>query len=133
MVDLWMRLGHVPVDNVYQSLSLCAFLVAAAFTTLEGRFKFGSASVALFPLVFGMVLAATTERPVEPGSAAVLHGAWLVVHIVLVVAGYAALLFTGLSAIAYLMQERRLKTKQGSALLERLPPLATLDQMISKS
>jgi ABC-type transport system involved in cytochrome c biogenesis permease subunit len=123
------------VDNVYQSLSLCAFLVAAAFTTLEGRFKFGSASIALFPLVFGMVLAATTEQQpvVEASSASGLRGAWLVVHILLVLAGYAALLFTGLSAIAYLVQERRLKTKQASALLERLPPLATLDQMISKS
>ncbi len=133
IVDLWMALGHVPVDNVYQSLSLCAFLVAAAFTALERRFKFGSASIALFPLVFGMVLAATTEQPVETTQAAGLRGVWLVVHILLVLAGYAALLFTGLSAVAYLVQERRLKTKQASALLERLPPLATLDQMISKS
>lgn len=133
IVELWRALGHVPVNNVYQSLSLCAFLVAATFTALEGRFKFGSASVALFPLVFGMVLAATTEQPVEAGSAAGLRGVWLVIHILLVLAGYAALLFTGLSALAYLVQERRLKTKQSSALLERLPPLGTLDQMISKS
>ena len=59
--------------------------------------------------------------------------AWLVVHIVLVLAGYAALLLTAVAAVVYLIQERRLKTKQTSSLLERLPPLATLDNLISKS
>ena len=57
----------------------------------------------------------------------------MVVHIVLVLAGYAALLLTAVAAVAYLIQERRLKTKQSSSLLERLPPLATLDNLISKS
>ncbi len=57
----------------------------------------------------------------------------LVVHILLVLAGYAALFFTALSAVGYLMQERRLKSKSASALLERLPPLATLDTMLTKS
>jgi len=37
------------------------------------------------------------------------------------------------AACAYLIQERRLKRKQTSSLLERLPPLATLDNLISKS
>jgi len=62
-----------------------------------------------------------------------MRDVWLVVHILLVLAGYAALLFTALAAGAYLLQERRLKSKQPSALLERLPPLGTLDEMLSKS
>jgi len=59
--------------------------------------------------------------------------AWLVVHILMVLAGYAALLLTAVAAVFYLIQERRLKTKQTSALLERLPPLATLDNLIGRS
>jgi len=38
----------------YQSLSLCAFLIAVVFLVVEWRYKFSSTSVALFPLVFGM-------------------------------------------------------------------------------
>ena len=68
-----------------------------------------------------------------PAEDSGLRDVWLVVHILLVLAGYAALFFTALSAVAYLVQERRLKSKQGSALLEKLPPLATLDTMLSKS
>jgi ABC-type uncharacterized transport system permease subunit len=80
-----------------------------------------------------MVLGAALENPMTPSQDEGFRGVLLVVHIVLVLAGYAALFFTALSAVAYLMQERRLKSKQGSALLERLPPLATLDGMLTKS
>jgi ABC-type transport system involved in cytochrome c biogenesis permease subunit len=35
--------------------------------------------------------------------------------------------------VCYLIQERRLKSKKGGRLLEKLPPLATLDNLISGS
>ena len=54
-----------------------------------------------------------------------VRDAWLIVHIVLVLAGYAALLLTAVASIFYLIQERRLKSKKRtSTLLEKLPPLA---------
>jgi ABC-type uncharacterized transport system permease subunit len=133
IIELAVASGRIPVDNVYQTLSLCAFLIAVGFVATERRYGFSSASVALFPLVFAMVLGATLEQPVSPGAEGGLRDAWLVVHILLVLAGYAALFFSALSAVAYLVQERRLKSKQASSLLERLPPLATLDSMLSQS
>jgi hypothetical protein len=36
-------------------------------------------------------------------------------------------------SVFYLLQERRLKSKQAGTLLEKLPPLATLDNLISTS
>lgn len=133
IVDLGLATGRIPLDTVYQTLSFCAFLIALGFVVLEKRYQFGSASVALFPLVFAMVLASALEQPMSPPEANGLRGVWLIVHILLVLAGYAALAFTALAAVAYLVQERRLKSKQASALLERLPPLATLDNMLTKS
>jgi ABC-type uncharacterized transport system permease subunit len=132
IVDMAIASGRI-VDNIYQTLSLCAFLVALVFLLVEWRYKFASTSVALFPLVFLMTLVAAMERPVASWPDASVRGVWLVVHIVLVLAGYAALALTAVASVAYLIQERRLKTKQASALLERLPPLATLDNLISGS
>jgi ABC-type uncharacterized transport system permease subunit len=117
----------------YQTLSLCAFLIAVVFLFVEWRYRFSSMSVALFPLVFGMTLVAAVDRSREPTPNQAMGQIWLSVHIVLVMAAYAALLLTAVAAVAYLIQERRLKSKQPSALLERLPPLATLDNIISKS
>lgn len=133
IVDQWIATGHIPLDSPYQALSLCAFLNAAVFVATEQRFKFGGASVAIFPFVFAMTVgAAMAQNDGAPGEDG-MRNLWLVMHILLVVAAYVALFFMALSAVAYLVQERRLKTKQGSALLERLPPLATLDTMLSKS
>ena len=133
IVDLAMAYHHVPVANFYQALSLCAFLIALVFLAVEWRYSFSSTSVVLFPLVFLMTLVSAMERPLAAWPDPRVRGTWLVVHISLVLAGYAALLLTAVAAVAYLIQERRLKTKQAGRLFERLPPLATLDRMISNS
>jgi ABC-type uncharacterized transport system permease subunit len=130
IVDLGMAAGHIPVDNFFQTLNLCAFLIAVLFLAVEWRYHFASTAVAHFPLVFLMTLVAAMERPV-----AILTGAretWLAIHIVLVLAGYAALAIMAAASFFYLIQERRLKTKKSLRLFEKLPPLATLDNLVSR-
>jgi len=133
IVDLAMAYHHVPLANVYQGISLCAFFIALVFLVVEWRYHFTSTSVVLFPLVFVMTLVAAMERPVAAWPDPRVRGTWLLVHIFLVLVGYAALSLTAVAAVAYLIQEKRLKSKQASRLLERLPPLATLDNLISNS
>lgn len=125
--------GHIAVDNVYETLSLCALLVAVVFLVVEWRYRFTSTAVALFPLVFLMTLVGAMERPVATWADVRLRDAWLVVHIVLILAGVGALVLTAVASFFYLIQERRLKTKRAGTLLEKLPPLATLDNLITKS
>jgi ABC-type uncharacterized transport system permease subunit len=133
LVELARAEGRLPVENFYGTMNLCAFLFALAFLFVDWRYRFTSISVALFPLVFIMTLVAGMERPVAAWSDVRVRDAWLIVHIVLVLAGYAALLLTAISAIFYLVQERRLKSKSSQTLLEKLPPLGTLDDLISSS
>ena len=54
-------------------------------------------------------------------------------HIVLVLLGFAALLFTAVASVVYIFQERELKTKKPRRFYYRLPALGTLDDLISKS
>lgn len=121
------------VGGGYQTVSVFAFLTAVVFLTVEWRYRFSGVSVILFPLVFGMTLIAAMEQAPGPGANESMGQMWLAVHILLVLAGYAALSLSAVASGAYLIQERRLKRKQTSSLLERLPPLATLDNLISKS
>jgi ABC-type transport system involved in cytochrome c biogenesis permease subunit len=123
-----MAAGRIPVENFYETLSLCAFLIAVLFLVVEWKYQFASTAVALFPLVFVMVLGASLEGPVTPFADLRVRDAWLAAHVVLVIAGYASLLLTSVAAVCYLIQERRLKSKKGGRLLEKLPPLATLDK-----
>jgi ABC-type uncharacterized transport system permease subunit len=133
LVELARGYGRLPVESFYGTLSLCAFLFALVFLFVDWRYDFASTSVALFPLVFLMTLVAQMEQPVSAWTDVRVRDAWLIVHIILVLAGYAALLLTAVSAVFYLIQERRLKTKKSPAVLEKLPPLGTLDNLISSS
>jgi ABC-type transport system involved in cytochrome c biogenesis permease subunit len=133
LVEAAMAYGRLPLDNIYETLCLCAFLIALVFLLVESRYHFSSTAVALFPLVFVMTLIASMEQPVASWPNVGVRDAWLIVHIVLVLAGFAALLLTAVASIFYLMQERRLKSKRTGTLLEKLPPLETLDNLISVS
>jgi ABC-type uncharacterized transport system permease subunit len=54
---------------------------------------------------------------------------WLVAHISLILAGYAALVLSFSASLLYLFQERALKAKHVSGLFTRLPPLQVTDEI----
>ena len=64
----------------------------------------------------------------------VIRNAWLNVHIVLVLLGYrGARCSPPVASLLYLFQERELKRKKPRKFYYRLPPLGTLDELISRS
>ena len=103
---------HFPANDFFESMSLGAWLVTVAFLGIYWRYKAESLSVFVFPLVFVMTLVAALRNPVSHWSSESVRSTWLIIHIVLALLGYAALLFTAIAAIAYLIQERQLKQKQ---------------------
>ncbi len=125
--------GRCPITNFYETLSMCAFLMAVIYLAVHWRYKTPSLSVFLFPLVFVMALVATLGNPVSAWSSPVVRNTWLTVHIVLVLLGYAALAFAGVGSMLYLFQERELKTKKPRKMYYRLPALGALDDLISKT
>jgi ABC-type transport system involved in cytochrome c biogenesis permease subunit len=133
IVDLALAKHTIPVTNVAETMNLCAFLIALLFIAVEWRYHFSSTAVAHFPLVFVMTLVAAMEEPMGAWANTSVRNAWLVIHIVLILAGYAALLLTAVASVFYLIQERRLKAKNAPSILEKLPPLATLDDLMSGS
>ena len=112
--------NRCPIANFYETLSMCAFLIAVVYLGVQLRYRVESLSVFIFPLVFVMSLVATLGNPVSAWSSPIVRNTWLTVHIVLVLLGYAALRFTAVASLLYLFQERELKTKKPQQIL--LPP-----------
>jgi ABC-type uncharacterized transport system permease subunit len=133
IVEEGIQNNRCPITNFYETLSMCAFLVVALYLFVHWRYKLTSLSVFIFPLVFVMTLVATLGNPVSAWSSPVVRNAWLTVHIVLVLLGYAALAFSAAGSALYLFQERELKSKKPRKFYYRLPALGTLDDLISKS
>jgi ABC-type uncharacterized transport system permease subunit len=124
---------HFPANDLFESMSLGAWLVTVAFLGIYWRYKAESLSVFVFPLVFVMTLVAALRNPVSRWSSESVRSTWLTVHVVLALLGYAALLFTAVAAIAYLIQEKQLKQKPARSFYRLFPPLGTLDELISRS
>lgn len=133
LVELGVALGRLPLDNFFESMSACAFLLAVSFLLVYWRYELASLSVFLFPLVFLMALVGATELPVASWSDERVRDLWLLVHVLLVLAGYAALLVAAVASLIYLIGERQLKQKSRAGFLEKLPPLGTLDAIITRA
>ncbi len=133
IVELWAEAGHLPLANFYETSSLCAFLIAVLFLLGYTYYRIAIFGICIFPLVFFMTLIGATEFPVAPWSSPDIRNVWLIIHIATVLIGYATLTFAAVASVYYLLQERQLKRKSVMPSANRLPPLATLDKIISIS
>jgi ABC-type transport system involved in cytochrome c biogenesis permease subunit len=134
LVEHGLAVGHLPIENFFQSISLCGFLLAAGFLIVYARYRFTGLAVSLYPLVFLMALVGSMEVAVSGWSDLRYRNAWLLVHVLLILLGYAALVVTAIASVFYLLQERHLKRKTlPTAATRAIPPLATLDEIISRS
>jgi ABC-type uncharacterized transport system permease subunit len=133
IVELWSETGRLPLNNFYETSSVCAFLLAVVFLITHTKYRISIFGVCLFPLVFFMTLIGATEFPVAKWSSPQVRSVWLIIHITTVLIGYAALIFAAISSVYYLLQERQLKQKSVPPAANRLPPLATIDRIITQS
>ena len=132
IVEDGLTTQHCPITNLYQTLSMCSFLIVVLYFVVAWKYKVEGLSLFVFPLVFVMSLVASMSNPVNSWPNAALRNAWLTVHIVLVLLGYAALVLTAVASLLYLFQERELKSKKPGRFHNRLPALGTLDDLISR-
>jgi len=120
----------VPV-SVRDIESLLGFAVAALFFLVWWLYDAISLGLFALPATFFLVFvpALGTERYTFPSQG--VRTSWLVAHIVALMLAYAALCFSLLSSVLYLVQEQRLKSKPraGKSPLNWLPPLDTLERI----
>jgi ABC-type transport system involved in cytochrome c biogenesis permease subunit len=99
------------------------------FTGIYVRYRTTAPGIFVFPLVFLLTFSAAVGQQPPQFASPLLRSGWIFIHIALIFTGYAALFFSFAASLLYLLQERSLKSKQGSALFSRLPALETIDQM----
>jgi ABC-type uncharacterized transport system permease subunit len=124
----------VPV-GVREIESLLGFAVAGLFFLVWWLYDAISLGIFALPATFFLVLvpALGPDRYTFPSQG--VRTSWLVAHIIALLLAYAALCFSLLSSLLYLVQERRIKAKHKAgaktawAPLDWLPPLDTLERI----
>lgn len=123
----FIQSGHFPVNNLHETLSLAGWTMAGVFLLFQDRFGLKILGVYAAPLItFAMVIAARLPNvPKETGN--LLKSMWLVIHVVAIFIGEAALALACGAGIMYLLQEHAIKSKHRGFFFRRLPSLELLD------
>jgi len=125
----WMPVGGREIE------SLLGFAVAGLFFLVWWFYDAVSLGIFALPATFLLVLtpALGPQRYIFPSAG--VRMSWLVAHIAALLLAYAALCFSLLASVLYLVQEKRIKSKPKPgkrswwALLDWLPPLGTLERI----
>lgn len=123
----WYQSGHIPVGNLYETLLMAAWAVAGIFVVFNHRFNLKIFGIYAAPLITLIMLLATQVPRIQAQAQPVFDNFWLVIHILAIFLGEAALALACGAGILYLLQERAIKTKHHGFFYKRLPSLELLD------
>ena len=122
-----VTLGHVPVHNLRGTLLVASWAIAAVFLLL--RYKFNLKILGIYAAPFATLVMFFVffmpDTPIQTNS--IFKSAWLVMHIVTIFIGEAALALAFGVGLLYLVQEYAIKNKSRGFFFKRLPSLELID------
>lgn len=124
----------LPVNSFFGAFSYLSLAVALAFFLVEARHRLGILGAFVLPWTCLSALGALS-RMLALGSTEIaalppaLRSPWLNVHPVLLMTAYALLANACGVGLAWLVQERQVKSRKPSGLCYRLPALEELDDL----
>ncbi|HEV2276320.1 MAG TPA: cytochrome c biogenesis protein CcsA [Acidobacteriaceae bacterium] len=121
----WMPAGMREVE------SLLALAVCAVFLLIVLVYRTVSFGIFALPLSLLLVLEPAIHLGQGSFPSPVVRGGWLFLHVSALLTAYAALFFSLVANLLYLVQERRLKKKNKIGFLTWLPPLDTMERISS--
>ncbi len=121
---------HVcPVQGIHFAMSIVSMLAAGAYVVARGRFRIDVVGAFVAPLALTFLLASRfVGAGLGSSDAPRLRSAILPFHVAANLLGVALFTLAFAAAVAYLVQERRLKQKKLEGLFQRLPALDALDR-----
>lgn len=123
---------YVPWSNWYESFSFFAVVIAVEYLILQYRRHLPILGAFVVPLVWASLLVAINSpfgRAI-PNLPPALQSYWMAIHVPVMFVAYGAFANAFAIGLAYVMQERQIKSRKPTHLAFRLPPLDELDNLI---
>ena len=123
----FLKSGLVPVQNLYQILSLAAWMIAGVFLVFQYKFNLRILGVYAAPLVTLItIISLHIPRNAVPVKN-ILNNFWTVFHVFVILVGEASFALACGLGMLYLIQEYSIKSKRHGFFFRRLPSLELLD------
>jgi ABC-type uncharacterized transport system permease subunit len=118
---------HVcPVEGIHFAMSVASMCAALVYVLARSRLRIDVVGAFVAPLALTFLLASQVVS-VSTSAAPRLRSVILPFHVVANLLGVALFTLAFAAAVAYLVQEGRLKRKRLEGVFQRLPPLDALD------
>ena len=133
IVEMLTGARHLVPVGMHEVEAVLSLLIILAYLLV--LYVYRATAFGIFALPLALLLLITPAFGPERVAFAspVIRSGWLFVHVGALMAAYAALIFSLASSLLYLMQEQRLKSKDGTGFLTWLPPLAVMDRISQSS
>jgi cytochrome c-type biogenesis protein CcsB len=123
---------YFPWSNWFESFSFLAFVILSVYIVIQWKREVPILGVFITPLAW-ICLITAVHSPTGmaiPSLPPVLQSFWMCLHVSLMFFAYAGFGNAFGVGLAYLIQERQLKSRKPSLLVFRLPALDDLDTLI---
>lgn len=127
------RSDGFPWSSWAGSLNLFVWLVVGAYLIWGCRPRFRLLGLAVMPLAAILFVVARVGGGTNAGARSHYGNLFLVLHVGFVLAAFAGFTLAAALAALYLWEERRLKLRAADILRLRLPPLASLERLASRT
>lgn len=131
LVLLALRWNQYPAATAAQALTVTAFAVAIVYLFLEWYGRERSTGLWILSLIFLFQLLSSLTWSNSPPDLKPFHSPWFGVHVSMALLGYAAFTLAGGYGFLFLRLYRELKVGNFQTFFNRLPPLETLDRMMT--
>ncbi len=133
LILLGLRVRHLPITNLSESLSFFAWCITLTFIAAHLRYRINVLGAFVLPLVSLLTILSELIWEGNHTIPPLLKSRWLYFHTSVAFLAYAAFFLTFISAIIYLIQEKELKAKNFRFLYFRLPSLQVCDELLRLS
>ena len=125
---------YVPWSNWFESFSFFCIVITVQYLIIQSYLRVPIIGAFIVPLAWiAMVVAIHSPFGTEiPNLPPALQSYWMSIHVPVMFTAYAAFANAFGIGLAYLLQERQLKSHRPSQIVYDLPPLDDLDNLIYK-
>jgi cytochrome c-type biogenesis protein CcsB len=123
----WALTGTPPVGDLSGVLLVCGLLLVLGYLVIAGVWRLSALVIYLLPIAMGALLMALLARAEPRPFPEILWSIWLPVHAGSAFLAYAGFTLAAVLAIAYLIQDHRLRQRGPSRQLAHLPALAVTE------
>ncbi len=119
--------GHIPVHNLRGTLLIAGWAIAGVFLLFQYKFNLKILGIYAAPLATVIVIIASLLPDAPLQTTNIFNSFWLILHIMAVFVGEAALALACGVGLLYLVQEHAIKNKIHGFFFKRIPSLELID------